>query len=83
VDYHLNPTSTVAAWLFRPEPESKITAYRQLDSHSARYRSRTRHIEAPWGGVNPSHFASLRSIKHSHDRETGALEDHLAQEPSV
>ena len=56
MDYHHNSSSTVAARLFRSERKSKVTENRQLDSHSARYRHHPRHIEAPWGSVNPSGF---------------------------
>jgi len=63
VDYRRNITRTVAARLFRPEPEPTIAAHRRLDSHAARNRCHTRHFAAPWSGVNLSFFAVLRIVR--------------------
>jgi hypothetical protein len=44
-----NTIRTVATRLFRPEPQPKISANRQLGSYTARYRRHTRHIAAARG----------------------------------
>jgi hypothetical protein len=48
MDYRSNSNHTVATRLFWSEPESKIPANRQLDSHADRYRCDTHHIAIAW-----------------------------------
>jgi hypothetical protein len=48
VDYRRNSSRTVAAWRFRSERKSKVSANRGLDSHSDRNRYHTCCIELSW-----------------------------------
>jgi hypothetical protein len=54
MDDHRYFSNTVASRLFRPESQFKISAHRQLDSHSNRYRRHTPRTELTGGGVNHS-----------------------------
>jgi hypothetical protein len=56
LDYHRGPGNTLAARLFRSEHKFKLPKNRQLDPCSDRHRGHTRHIEAPWHDLDPSHI---------------------------
>ena len=54
MDYHRHSICTVAARLFGREYKPKISAHRQLDSHSDCYCRHTGHIETAGSGVTVS-----------------------------
>lgn len=52
LDYHLYFSNPVAAWLFWPENQYKLTKNRQLDPYLACNRDNTRRFEPPRSDMN-------------------------------